>query len=352
MSSNVTQSIPDDSLFPPPVVILCYAGYTVVYFLSMHQICMWIFSGSSKAQARRKALAGTITILWAVLTMRVGCVWHFINAVYLEHGETRETEFIWMFGPRGPEPVETFVSVTLFALIFVADLIMIWRSWAIYARNWIAVILPVLTVITGLIAVSIQLTLDYLPPPSDEQIATNRIPALFKINWNTIYFAMIVSTNTLCTLLILGRILFLIGWRQAVKTYRGIVAIMVESALLYSGAFIIHIAMILSEPGDGSNVSALYVDAMLPSITCLAPTLVIVLVLAGRSTPTVTPASPPNSIPLKPLSGGTLESRVQFATVASASTVNTDAGRDADCSYEVRIGNLLQEVKSKKTPSV
>ncbi|KAF8910687.1 hypothetical protein CPB85DRAFT_1435157 [Mucidula mucida] len=112
MSANVTQSIPDE-LFPPPDVvkyllstvlntyvleILCYAAYTVVYFLSMRQI---LFSGSSKAQVRRKALASTITILWAVLTMRVGCVWHFINAVYLEHGETRETEFIWMFGPPG-----------------------------------------------------------------------------------------------------------------------------------------------------------------------------------------------------------------------------------------------------------
>ncbi len=48
-------------------------------------------------------------------------------------------------------------------------------------------------------AVSIQLSLDYLPAPSDEAFEVRDIPLLWKIEWNTIYFAMIVATNSLCT---------------------------------------------------------------------------------------------------------------------------------------------------------
>ncbi|KAF9038879.1 hypothetical protein BDZ89DRAFT_1129622 [Hymenopellis radicata] len=289
----------------------CFVVYTGVYILSMYQI---LFTSRQRIvfNKQRKALAGTITLLWAILTMRVGCVWHFLNATFIDAAATREDEFVWMYGPRGPVPVETFGSVTLFAMILVADLIMIWRSWAIYARSWTAIVLPILTMTTGSAAVSIQLSLDYLPAPSDEAFEVGDIPLLWKIDWNTIYFAMIVVTNSLCTLLIVGRIIFLIGWRPALKTYRGIVTIILESALLYSGAFIIRIGMVTSLDEDSWNSSSLYVDALLPSITCLAPTLVIVLVLAGHSTPAVSHISPPSSLPPKPLPEGTLDSRVHF----------------------------------------
>ncbi len=124
-------------------------------------------------------------------------------------------------------------------------------------------------------AVSIQLSLDYLPAPSDEAFEVGDIPLLWKIEWITIYFAMIVATNSLCTVLIVGRIIFLIGWRPALKTYRGIVTIILESALLYSGAFIIRIGMVTSLDEDSWNSSSLYVDALLPSITVRTTTRAI-----------------------------------------------------------------------------
>ncbi|KAF8870705.1 hypothetical protein CPB85DRAFT_1353810, partial [Mucidula mucida] len=107
--------------------------YTAIYILSMYQIrtplptvfpCMIPHVIVISAHIAPETLAGTITLLWAILTMRVGCVWHFVNATFIDAAATREDEFVWMYGPRGPARVETFGSVTLFAMILVADLIM------------------------------------------------------------------------------------------------------------------------------------------------------------------------------------------------------------------------------------
>ncbi|KAF8994265.1 hypothetical protein BDZ89DRAFT_1150148 [Hymenopellis radicata] len=261
--------------------IFYYAAYSVVYMLSMYLI---VFNSKVKLTPQRKALVGVITVLWVVLTMRVGCVWHFVNATYIEHGASREDEFQDDFGRIKPEAVEAFGAVLLYTLILLADLVMIWRTWAIYARRWLAIVLPVLTMLTGLVAVGIELALAFFPPSAFD---SGHLARLGNIDWNTIYFSMIVCTNTLCTILILGRIIFLTGWHHALRTYGGIITILVESAFIYSGAFIIDLAMVVAADNSYSvTASYLYMDALLPSITCVAPTLIVLRVASGHSVTT------------------------------------------------------------------
>ncbi|KAF8998311.1 hypothetical protein BDZ89DRAFT_749028 [Hymenopellis radicata] len=136
---------------------------------------------------------------------------------------------------------------------------------AIYARRWLAIVFPVLTTLTGLVAVGIALALEFFPPSAFD---SGHIARLGNIDWNIIYLSMIVCTNTLCTVLIFGRIIFLTGWHHALRTYGGIITILVESAFIYSSAFIIDLAMRVAADNSYSvTASYLYMDALLPSIT-------------------------------------------------------------------------------------
>ncbi len=64
-----------------------------------------------------------ITVLWAVLTVRVGCVWHLVNAMYIEHGASREDEIEYRLTYN--EAVGVFGTVLFYILILLADLIMV-----------------------------------------------------------------------------------------------------------------------------------------------------------------------------------------------------------------------------------
>lgn len=91
---------------------------------------------------------------------------------------------------------------------------------------------------------------------------------VWSINWNFIYFSMTLATNSMCTLLIVFKILRVSGSRS--KTYRGIIEILVESAALYSIAYIVYIGTLAKSAfydPSGMNMSYAYVRSLLYAIT-------------------------------------------------------------------------------------
>lgn len=86
-------------------------------------------------------------------------------------------------------------------------------------------------------------------------------------DWRIIYISLTVTVNLLSTGLILFRIVRVTGVGQA-RTYRGVIEILVESAILYSLAHLIYLAMYVHgihsrhlETGD------FYPNALLPAVT-------------------------------------------------------------------------------------
>lgn len=59
-----------------------------------------------------------------------------------------------------------------------------------------------------------------------------------QVNWTLVYYSMTVATNSLCTFLILFRIMQVSGVGASLKTYRGIIEILVESAVMYAAIYI------------------------------------------------------------------------------------------------------------------
>ncbi len=111
------------------------------------------------------------------------------------------------------------------------------------------------------------------------------------------YLALGLATTLMCTLLIVYRILSVGGVKAGLRTYRGVVEVIVESAALYSIILIIYISLNVRD-----EHCAAYTDAIGASIKvgfCLlrlgetneldtqgiAPTLLVGRVAAGHARP-------------------------------------------------------------------
>ncbi len=85
-------------------------------------------------------------------------------------------------------------------------------------------------------------------------------------HWAVAIMAATVGTNILCTALIIARILYLTrGYRGimgGIRTYRGVLEILVESAALYS---IIYVVLVILYPLNGNGY--MYPEALVWPVT-------------------------------------------------------------------------------------
>ncbi len=97
-----------------------------------------------------------------------------------------------------------------------------------------------------------------------------------QIDWALATMATTLATNILCTALIVGRILYVArGYRgimDGIRTYRGVIEILVESAALHS---IIYVVLMILFPID-SNVY-MYPNALSYPVTVRPVTSICIL---------------------------------------------------------------------------
>ncbi len=116
-------------------------------------------------------------------------------------------------------------------------------------------------------------------------------------DWQTMYLSLTLATTLMCTLLIVYRILSVGGIKAGLRTYRGVVEVIVESAALYSTILIIYISL-----NARNELCSVYADAITCSIKVgyrllrlgkanepdtqgIAPTLLVGRVAAGHARP-------------------------------------------------------------------
>lgn len=61
--------------------------------------------------------------------------------------------------------------------------------------------------------------------------------------WNIVFLSTTVFTNVFCTVAIIYRLLTVTGFMKALKTYHGLLEILVESAILYTSIYLIQIGL-------------------------------------------------------------------------------------------------------------
>ncbi|KAF9029547.1 hypothetical protein BDZ89DRAFT_1065331 [Hymenopellis radicata] len=222
--------------------------------------------------------ASIITFLWIANTVMLALVWKIVDQVFIANGTSLENELNYFIIDHLWLPYGLALDVLQGLCILSADLVLVWRCWVLYAGSFKVVVIPGLCVITEIISSWMTLHTIIAAPLSTSASHTN---------WLLVYLSMTVATNSSCTFLILFRIVQVSGIGASLKTYRGIIEILVESAAMYA---IIYIAILIAYTyqvytDTPTTTAYMYPTVISYSITGIAPTLIIARVMAGHSRP-------------------------------------------------------------------
>ncbi|KAK0203201.1 hypothetical protein DFS33DRAFT_1489210 [Desarmillaria ectypa] len=220
-----------------------------------------------------------IILLYISVTIFLAFNWAYVIYVYIKNGET----YVTILQALGSSPqAQTFCwvsGITSGINTDIADTITIWRCWIVWGRRWMVIILPILLFLS-------QGVFGCFALHADLYETSNGNTALGKseINWTTMYLSFSLATTLLCTALIIYRIVTVRrssdGISAAARVYRGIVEILVESALLYAVSLILFIVLI----ARGGAASA-YPQIIYVTVTGIAPALIVARVTSGQARP-------------------------------------------------------------------
>ncbi|SJL00529.1 uncharacterized protein ARMOST_03842 [Armillaria ostoyae] len=186
-----------------------------------------------------------------------------------------------MFGSTSSLRVPHYLVSGIIGLIStaLADVALIWRCWIVWGRRWLIVLIPILCTITSVVLKSLQTyhgLRDLVNSVSQESVQGT------SIDWTTVYVAVALATTLLCTVLILYRIVSVGGAQYAsgIRTYRGTIEVVVESAALFSVSLSIYVAL-----AAHNNEAANYLDVIATACRGIAPTLIVGRVASGQARP-------------------------------------------------------------------
>ncbi|KAF8999893.1 hypothetical protein BDZ89DRAFT_1170524 [Hymenopellis radicata] len=329
------QALMSTSLHPSILLAFCHGIHTSIFFVALYYIIE-----STQPIRKRMTLAGIITFLWFANTVILGLQWKYVDHLFIAHGTSLETEFNFDFS-GGDIAMLIAIDVLRALSVFVADLILVWRCWVLYGGNLKVIALPGLCVITEtlsacMVIVSIVEDINFVGGS--------------QANWTLVYYSMTMATNSMCTILILFRIVRISGLGASLKTYRGIIEILVESAAMYA---IIYIALLIAYAyqfytGVAVFTAEPYPEMISISITGIAPTLIIGRVMAGQSRPNDSWTRP--SLPHMGSDVLSSTESLQFAGGPNHSTQTTSASTGhatADIDLEAQAQEIVEETREQ-----
>ncbi|KAF9029914.1 hypothetical protein BDZ89DRAFT_692247 [Hymenopellis radicata] len=202
--------------------------------------------------------------------------WQTFYGLFIVHGTTLDSKFDYYF-LQGDPVIRIVIYDLLQGLnIFLADLILIWRCWVLYGSSW-----RIASVLAGCLIIEIVSACALVVFD-----CTNQLFGSQKTAWIFIYYSITVVTNCLCTFLILYRIVRISGVLASLRTYRGIIEMLIESAFVYSVTYIVYLVVFGCKGSSPFPAGyELYPAVLSNSITGIAPTLIVARVMAGKTRP-------------------------------------------------------------------
>ncbi|KAF8904248.1 hypothetical protein CPB85DRAFT_1437918 [Mucidula mucida] len=256
--------------------VLCHAIHTCIFVVALYYIV------ESRLDRKQLAFAIIITFLWCSDTVIMGMEWRDLDNLLIRHGESLQSEFDHYMFDYAITPMATNVLRGLDVIL--ADMVLIWRCWTMYGHNWKLAVGPSLFLITETISFIFILLSD-----SDD----DGWIGLATVNWVLVYYTMTVVTNTVCTALILYRMLRFNDAGVSIRTYRGIIELLVESAVVYSLIYITLLVVYAYEfytPDLPFMRWYFYPQVLSWSITGITPTLIIIRAMAGHNRANMQPS--------------------------------------------------------------
>ncbi|KAG7441745.1 uncharacterized protein BT62DRAFT_997020 [Guyanagaster necrorhizus] len=204
-----------------------------------------------------------IVCLYIFEVISFSIVWWIVHYAFIRNAWSFWEMFLGLQKMDGFLPTLLVVEIAGATGTIIADILMIWRCWTVWGQRWLIVLLPTLCTI----------------------VATGHGTTLYDpyATWVILYLSLVLATNILCTLLIIYRIITVVRADRGgtgIKTYRGAIEILVESAFLYSFALLLYVIFVARE-----TLTAQYLDTLAAVVRGIAPTLVVGRVAAGQARP-------------------------------------------------------------------
>ncbi|KAJ7884572.1 hypothetical protein B0H14DRAFT_2339083, partial [Mycena olivaceomarginata] len=218
--------------------------------------------------------------MYILSTMHIVCRWIIMRNAFINNGDTSITISLYLLQP--PLWLTVLAAVVFTVNTLVADIVLIWRCWTIWNRNWWVVTLPICCTLAGAgkhanHRVGWNNLINIFRPwvqkhPRAGGVCSESQSRQDKVHrFATPYFSLSLVTTCLSTLLIIFRIITMTErTTRKSRGYSRVIEIIVESALLYSIAMAIFLPLLVT---DSSNDA--YAQAVVGQITGLAPTLIV-----------------------------------------------------------------------------
>ncbi|KAF8915216.1 hypothetical protein CPB85DRAFT_1251651 [Mucidula mucida] len=242
-------------------------------------VALW--QTASMAYSRvRIIMLSVLVLMYLLATTHLGVRWYWVRQAFVVEATTPEDSF-YVFLEVKYFWVWVVSGLTFGLNTVIADSVLIWRCWTIWSRDWRIVILPIVFTITGAVFNGFFLYQETLvtDDPNEEVSAWGS-----SINWGLPFLVMSLVTTLTCTSLIVYRIWLISKKKQGskgfLKTYRGVIEILVQSAALYLLTLIIFLAFFVRD-----DLRSMYPLPILDSVTGIAPTLIVARVAAGETRP-------------------------------------------------------------------
>ncbi|KAF8916329.1 hypothetical protein CPB85DRAFT_356822 [Mucidula mucida] len=264
-------------------MVLMQGIYTVIFIRAIVQNLVRVkhanvFSAHRRAiqhSSSRHAMALAATLMYTLATAAFVVRWYGILDAYGPHGS--DPEYLCTSPPGVSSWRMLFSEAMLGFNVVIADVIMIWRCWIVCGRSWkIAAVPAFLTVAEFallLTTIGAYDSLGAVVTAYDTVVGTESIFSL-------VYFCLSLFTTLYCTIGIIARIVSMSRANNiSLTSYRGVLEIVVESALIYAVVLVIHVILYFISARWG----AYYSSAILTSVTGIAPTLILARVASGNS---------------------------------------------------------------------
>ncbi|KAI9060761.1 hypothetical protein FKP32DRAFT_1577299 [Trametes sanguinea] len=245
---------------------LTYGVYLVLAAICIH----FLLKRRAKTNSQRVILAYTIVML----ILSTG---YFVSAtIWSEVEFVESTEDIALFDTLLNGKLAILKDTFYTTNIWLADSLLIYRLFVVWSGSVLIIMVPICLWISA-VATGIALLVNTAKP------AASLVQADI-IHFQTAFYCLSISLNIITTLLIAGRLWYQHRQVKSLRApsahwdYTSIIAIVVESAALYSICGIIYIPLVVRQLPLQFPITAL-----IGSFTSIAPSLIILRVALGTA---------------------------------------------------------------------
>lgn len=240
--------------------------YTGIYAISIRVLA------TNATSRTRLCMCYVSTILYILCTVQFTAFWVELRNTFV-YGTSFESQYVLMLD-GSPEYLKILRTVCTSLNIVIADCTIIWRCWVVWEHTWRIAALPIILVASEILC--------------GIEVDVHQYKTLFiddvQRRWGVATITMTLAVNVICTVLIIARILSVTRKQKGVfgciRDYRGIIEVLMESAALYTLSYM---ALLVLYPLNGAEY--LYAEMLVYPITGIAPTLIMVRVASGQTSP-------------------------------------------------------------------